>query len=148
MVEGKMEGVTWACPWSHELRPKRLYASVVCHQLLSRFIVSTYLPQVTHLLQLSNDNEMKVGVVYRFTSIYSKAVKKPGKSQLQNHLKTKQPFLTWNGGPYFQMKLVGSHKTSWRRKVPQGGITHNNWKVRKSWLHDNLDVIKQLMIKR
>ena len=95
-------------PWSHGLRPKKSFKLVWrCHQFLSGFLAKDHLlsvASVTSVANDKNDNEMVLGAVYSL--LYSR---KP-------QLGAVRPVIASNGVPFPQMRSVGSHSSSGRKK--------------------------------
>ena len=62
------------CPWSHELWPKKIQASVAYHQIPSGFLANGHFPLVSRQSRLSPndkvDNEVIPEYMHRYPGIY------------------------------------------------------------------------------
>ena len=93
----------------------------IIHRLLSGFLTTGHLPQVSPQSRLStsakSDNEMIPGTVHKSPGIYQMAEENHGKPQLGDRLmKAVRPIVSSNGVPYLQMRSVGSLSTSEKEK--------------------------------
>ena len=93
----------------------------LCHPLLSGFLANGHFSQVLHQSHLwdnvNGDNEVKPRAVHVSPGIYLTAQENSGKPELGEPLKALRPHsYISNVVFYLQMRLVGSHSTSWRRE--------------------------------